>query len=120
MSKKKCNHPQSFLFYAIGHLMSDREFDLDDNTEIVKQCVDKLNETVADFYFGENEKEFQKHDLGSLMSATIFTFFVMGVKKMNAGVKRSVAPAAYLEFIKDKINTHMDKMIEEEKNAKED
>lgn len=120
MSKKKCYHPQSFLFYTIGDLMFESETNLDENTEIVKQCVDKLNETVADFYFGENEDKFKDADLGPLMSATVFTFFIMGVKKMNAGIKKGLPPGSYLEFIKEKVNVSLDKAIQEAKDDKED
>lgn len=120
MSKKKCYHPQSFLFYTIGDLMNAPKIDLDKNTEIVKKCVDELDQTIAKFYFGKHEEEFQKMDLGSLMSATIFTFFIMGIEKMNNGVKRSVDPSAYLRFIKERVNSSLDKLIQEQTDAKKD
>jgi hypothetical protein len=108
-----------YFLYEKGYLMKKDEIDLDANAEIVKECVDKLNDVVSDFYFGENEEKFKNSDLGSLMSASIFTFFMLGIKKMNAGVKRSFPAASYLEFIKEKVNIHIDNYIKEQKNAKE-
>lgn len=92
----------------------------DEKISITQQAVDKLDETMAAYFFPSEDEDKYAEELGSLMSAAIFTFFIRGIQKMNAGVKRTFPQGSYLEFIKDRVVTSLDKMIEDAKNAKKD